>query len=204
MLSWVFFYLLIASLADEDKIASLFQTVNISGSSVQMYEWCGSKNTLLLLTQEGEVYRSANDDELKFTQITKKLTKAAKGKANEDEEIGRANSIEIYKSKSDIAIIYGTEGINWISHDCGAKWEVIKSERQLESVKFHPLNPNLIIGAIRNQNYTEISENQEDDESDDEEEEQEISEEEEKSEEEEEIEEKVTPKKKKENKNKIN
>lgn len=46
-----------------------------------------------------------------------------------------------------MVLFLGTEGINWISPDCGKTINAIGAERQLREFQFHPKDKNQILAA---------------------------------------------------------
>ena len=102
---------------------------------------------VLILSSKGSIYRSFDKGETwsKMAEVfhRKGLLSLDEGNA----KVGVVNKIQRSPVDPQLVIFLGTEGVNWISPDCGATVNAIGLTRQMREFQFHPTDANLILAS---------------------------------------------------------
>jgi len=66
---------------------------------------------------------------------------------SQDQEIGHVATVRQSPVDDNIVVFIGTNGINWITEDCGANLRALNSGKVIEEFNFHPTDRNRALAA---------------------------------------------------------
>jgi len=123
-----------------------FQTFDLDGQ-VHDLMWCGYQDeTVLMQTSEGTVYRS-RDRGLSWKRLAALMTKTAYNIADEDQEIGIVHKMIQSPTDDQLVVFVGTNGINWVSEDCGGNIKGLNSGKRIQEFLYHPTQRSWALAA---------------------------------------------------------
>lgn len=109
--------------------------------------WCGgSKEIVLVLTDNGSVYRST-DKGFSWTKQVDIFQKTGYVELEKGEKVGVVKKIMKSPSDDNLLIFMGSEGINWISEDCGSSIKAMNQGRNVNEFQFHPTERSWLLAA---------------------------------------------------------
>ena len=123
-----------------------FQTFDIDGQ-VHDLMWCGYNDEVVLLhTSEGTIYRS-RDRGLSWKRLKSLLSSTGFSVADEDQEIGFVHKMIQSPNDDQLVVFIGSNGINWISEDCGGNIKGLNSGKRIQEFLFHPTQRSWALAA---------------------------------------------------------
>ncbi|EGR32320.1 hypothetical protein IMG5_088080 [Ichthyophthirius multifiliis] len=131
-------------------IQETFQTqgnipINISSldSSLQDIHWCGENSTndqgVVLLTSKGSVYISENRGINWQKKVEQFIREGINAQQNLNEDVGYVYKMIASPINSNEIVFIGSQGINWISTDCGITVKSLGANMNLKEFAFHPV-----------------------------------------------------------------
>jgi len=111
-------------------------------------QWCGpSKGDIpVILTQRGSIYRS-EDKGLNWVSKSEHFQKTGYLETEKDEEVGTVSRMIVSPADKNVIIFLGTQGINWITKDCGLNIVAMNQGRKINEFQFHPTEPTWVLAA---------------------------------------------------------
>jgi len=101
--------------------------------------WCGSTNEVLLVQSEaGTIYRSRDrgDSWKKLHSIMHQTGLSVMDDGQTD--IGKTKKMMQSPIDDQLVVFTGTNGINWVTEDCGANLRALNSGKRIHEFHFHP------------------------------------------------------------------
>jgi len=127
-----------------DKVDSQFFEID---ANVKDMLWCGNDNEAIIVqTVNGQIYRS-RDKGGNWKHLTTMMKKSGEAIADENQKIGRIQSIQQSPIDDRLVIFIGTKGINWVTEDCGANIKALNSGKSIEEIQFHPTKRDWALAA---------------------------------------------------------
>jgi photosystem II stability/assembly factor-like uncharacterized protein len=109
--------------------------------------WCGfNDETILMHTTDGTIYRS-RDRGLSWKRLRNLLQKQGVQVADETQEIGHVHRMIQSPNDDQLVVFLGTNGINWVSEDCGANIKALNSGKRILEFLYHPTQRNWALAA---------------------------------------------------------
>jgi len=130
------------------NVVNYVNAVNSDKVSFQMFEidsplqdimWCGSTNEVLLVQSEaGTIYRSRDrgDSWKKLHSIMHQTGLSVMDDGQTD--IGKTKKMMQSPIDDQLVVFTGTNGINWVTEDCGANLRALNSGKRIHEFHFHP------------------------------------------------------------------
>ncbi|EGR30448.1 hypothetical protein IMG5_131920 [Ichthyophthirius multifiliis] len=118
--------------------------INISSldSPLQEIHWCGDDSSndqgVVLLTTKGSVYTSDNRGISWQKKVEQFIKEGINAQQNLNEDIGYVHKIMSSPINSNEIVFIGTQGINWITTDCGQTIKPLGANMNLKEFAFHP------------------------------------------------------------------
>jgi phage pi2 protein 07 len=123
-----------------------FQTFELDGQVHDML-WCGSNDEIILVqSSDGTVYRS-RDRGLSWKRLKSLMMKHAGQVADENQDIGKVHKMLQSPVDDQLVVFLGTNGINWVSEDCGGNLSALNSGKRIQEFLFHPTQRNWALAA---------------------------------------------------------
>jgi len=124
--------------SNNDKALSVdFQTFELDGSVHDML-WCGAGDEIILVqSSDGTVYRS-RDRGLSWKRLKNLMAKQARDVADDSQDIGKVHKMLQSPVDDQLVVFLGTNGINWVSEDCGGNVSGLNSGKRIQEFLFHP------------------------------------------------------------------
>lgn len=109
--------------------------------------WCGNDNeVILVLSDRGSVFRS-RDKGATWKRLQNTLAKTGSQVADPDQEIGGVASMMQSPVDDALVVFIGSNGINWITDDCGANLRALNSGKKIHEFQYHPTERNWALAA---------------------------------------------------------
>jgi len=110
--------------------------------------WCGpKKNVIFMLTEASTLYKSVDDG---FTghALTDHLKKLGRAElAGQNVQVGQVSRILQSPVDKSLLLIVGTEGVSWITEDCGGSFKAMDQGRPVDQFQFHPIMRNWLLAS---------------------------------------------------------
>mmetsp|Transcript_2618 Transcript_2618/g.4051 ORF Transcript_2618/g.4051 Transcript_2618/m.4051 type:complete len:159 (+) Transcript_2618:90-566(+) len=120
--------------------------------------WCGPTNEVILAQSlHGTVYRSRDKGD-SWKRLHSMMHQSGSSVADENQDIGKVRKMMQSPVDQNLVVFTGTNGINWISEDCGAQVKALNSGKRIHEFKFHPKQREWALAA----GWSECEETEED------------------------------------------
>jgi len=122
-------------------------SLNFLDAPLADISWCGTdKETMFILTEKGSLYTTTDAGE-SWSLLNDHLIKEGLKEVDSRKKVG--DIIRMIPSPVDksLYIFLGTEGVNWITTDCGKKIKAINHGRPIHEFIFHPTEKNWVLAS---------------------------------------------------------
>jgi hypothetical protein len=109
--------------------------------------WCGQNDEIILVqSSDGTVYRS-RDRGLSWKRLKNLMAKQGRDVADDSQDIGKVHKMLQSPVDDQLVVFLGTNGINWVSEDCGGNVSGLNSGKRIQEFLFHPTQRNWALAA---------------------------------------------------------
>ena len=109
--------------------------------------WCGRQNEAVLVKNKGGTVYQSLDRGSNWKLLRGELQKTGKAAAGVAHDIGNVASMIQSPVDDNLVVLLGTNGVNWVTEDCGANIRALNAGKVIEEFKFHPHHRNHAIAA---------------------------------------------------------
>jgi len=88
-------------------------------------------------TDDGSIYRS-RDRGSNWKRLKSLMAKSGMSVADDQQDIGKVHKVVQSPSDDDVVVFLGTQGINWVSEDCGGNIRALNAGKFVQEFMFHP------------------------------------------------------------------
>lgn len=119
-----------------DKVK--FQIFEID-SPLKDIMWCGNTNEVILVqSYSGTVYRSRDRGE-SWKKLHSQMHQTGSSVLEESQtDIGHVQKMIQSPVDDSLVVFTGTNGINWVTEDCGANLRALNSGKKIHEFTYHP------------------------------------------------------------------
>merc|ERR1719183_261334 len=148
LVSWAAICLLADSSVTD--VVNVVNAVNSDKVSFQIFEidsplldimWCGNTNEVILVQSEaGTTYRSRDRGE-SWKKLHSIMHQTGLSVVDDGQtDIGKVRKMMQSPVDDNLVVFTGTNGINWVTEDCGANLRALNSGKRIHEFNFHPKN----------------------------------------------------------------
>jgi photosystem II stability/assembly factor-like uncharacterized protein len=131
--------------ANTDKVN--FQIFEIDSPLTDIM-WCGNTNDVILVQSEaGTIYRSRDRGD-SWKKLHSIMTQTGMSVMDDGQsDIGKVKKMIQSPVDDSLVVFTGTNGINWVTEDCGANLRALNSGKKIHEFQFHPTQRSWALAA---------------------------------------------------------
>ncbi|KAL4482775.1 hypothetical protein ABPG72_022335 [Tetrahymena utriculariae] len=148
------FCCLIAVNCKNEYSSSVIGNPSSLDSPLQDIQWCGENssndNMVVLLTQKGSVYRSEDRGASWIKMVDSFARVGVNVKMDLSSNVGIVTQMIASPIDSNEIVFMGSDGINWITADCGVTIQALGINLNLREFMYHPTEKNWMLASSFN------------------------------------------------------